>query len=105
HISLQISSMSKSVETKTNQMRPKLWRAPPEIPLNSYPTSGPPRLRFDPSAAPVCITALPVKGVLRLTQGGRKRFFEFLVQKIKNSRNLLVFMRFPIIQLIIRASV
>ncbi|MFT5798585.1 MAG: hypothetical protein ACI84R_002652, partial [Candidatus Azotimanducaceae bacterium] len=53
-------------------------------PLNFSTTSSPWRLRFVPSAAPVCITAPPVKGVLVLVSGVRKRlicktviFFQF----------------------------
>ena len=37
HISLQIPSISNSVETKSTEMRPNFWRAPPHLPQSFLP--------------------------------------------------------------------
>ena len=69
HISLQILSISKSVETKETEMRPNFLARPAQIPLIFLIrlVTVPPRLRFRPArlAPRQCISAPPVRASFR----------------------------------------
>ena len=79
HISLQILSISKSVETKETEMRPNFLARPAQIPLIFLVrlVSIRPRFRFRPARLTPrrCISAPPVRGVLRLVADTRNPFF------------------------------
>ena len=79
HISSDIS-ISNSVETKETRCALTSWRAPPRIPLiflvasRFRPSAFP--LQCGPSGAPLCASAPPVRGVLRLVTETRNPFFQ-----------------------------
>ena len=79
HISLQLSSISKSVETKVTGCAVTFWRAPPVLSLFLVLRLVAVCLRFRFRVARLaprwCISAPPVRGVLRLVAGTRKCFF------------------------------
>ena len=75
HISLQILSISKSVETKSTEMRPNFLGAPRLVYLWCCSASRCRLCRSSPSGAPPCASAPPVRGYLRIGAETRKGFF------------------------------
>ena len=91
HISLQILSISKSVETKATGCALTFWRAPPVLSLFSFCVSLPAVSSVARLAPRWCITAPPVKGCLRRVAKTRKPFFHetrsFLQKSVLSSKN------------------
>ncbi|MCV6825771.1 MULTISPECIES: hypothetical protein, partial [Halocynthiibacter] len=87
HISLQILIMSNSQEAKTDQVRRNSLAPAACIVSNFLCVALPCCFQCGPFGAPVSITASPVRGVLGLAVGVRKRFFQKYDVFLKFSRN------------------
>ncbi len=89
HISLQILAISKSVETKSNWMR-RNFLARPAQPYLCFSRQALRSIRsVVPSGVPLCASAPPVKGYLRMGPDVRKRFLPGTVIFFSKTWNLV----------------
>ncbi|MGR3566290.1 MAG: hypothetical protein ACU0CN_00940, partial [Pseudooceanicola nanhaiensis] len=89
HISLQILAISKSVETKSNWMR-RNFLARPAQPYLCFSRQALRSVRsVVPSGVPLCASAPPVKGYLRMGPDVRKRFLPGTVIFFSKTWNLV----------------
>ncbi len=75
HISLQILSISKSVETKSTRSALSSWRNLRQLPLLFLPRFPLEHRSVVPSGVPLCASAPPVRGYLRIAADTRNPFF------------------------------
>jgi hypothetical protein len=75
HISLQILSISKSAETKSTRSAISFWRNLRHIPQCFLPSVSLERRSVVPSGVPLCASAPPVRGYLRIGAEPRNPFF------------------------------
>ena len=75
HISLQILSISKSAETKSTRSAIPFWRNLRHIPQCLLPSVPLERRSVVPSGVPLCASAPPVRGYLRIGAEPRNPFF------------------------------